>query len=534
MLPRSGAGSRASILVGWALGLACFVYMMGLPPTLNSADESFILYEAKRVYQGQAIYRDFFDFLTPGAFYLYALAYAVGGVSITSARATTALLHAISVVCTYFLTLHVASMGEAILAGLLVVVVCVPVWNMASHHWIATAFGLATAAVLLAPRWRGSERARPAAAGALAGLVVCTHQARGVWLIVWLAVTIPLLTIATRDADRWRRCLRELVWTALGGAAACVPILGYAVWRSSFAEMLYATHTWVTTNYRKYNVGIIRWAGYGAFWSGGLKYTYLWLLEIVPKILAVEAISVLWALWRFGLASEVVRLSLLLLALSAVAAIVYFPDIVHVAFVVPFAMIVLSGMICRVRTALPHADGPAMRIATRLGFAVLLAIVAAKGWANFALAWEENPVPYDNAFGRIASRDQQRQTIADMRAFLHVDPAAPPRIFAYPTDAWIYLVLPADNPTAFSLLRPVYNTPEQSQTAIDQVDRDPKAMVFVNALFAKKDDPFMQYLNANWHEVAGLGPGVILGAPLYRLYARNPRADGGGPVVGRP
>ena len=218
------------------------------------------------MYQGQAIYRDFFDFLTPGAFYLYALAYAVGGVSITSARATTALLHAISVVCTYFLTLHVASMGEAILAGLLVVVVCVPVWNMASHHWIATAFGLATAAVLLAPRWRGSERARPAAAGALAGLVVCTHQARGVWLIVWLAVTIPLLTIAPRDADRWRRCLRELVWTALGGAAVCVPILGYAVWRSSFAEMLYATHTWVTTNYRKYNVGIIRWAGYGSFW----------------------------------------------------------------------------------------------------------------------------------------------------------------------------------------------------------------------------------------------------------------------------
>jgi hypothetical protein len=263
--------------------------MMGLPPT-RLRRRGFILYEAKRVYQGQAIYRDFFDFLTPGAFYLYALAYAVGGVSISSARATTALLHAISVVCTYFLTLHVASMGEAILAGLLVVVVCVPVWNMASHHWIATAFGLATVAVLLAPRWRGSERARPAAAGALAGLVVCTHQARGVWLIVWLAVTIPLLTIAPPNADRWR---------AVCGAGVdgdrwrrqCVPILEYAVWRSSFAEMLYATHTWVTTNYR-----VQRrhhpWAGYGSFWAGGLS-TYLWLLEIVPKILAVEAISVL-------------------------------------------------------------------------------------------------------------------------------------------------------------------------------------------------------------------------------------------------
>ena len=94
--------------------------------------------------------------------------------------------------------------------------------------------------------------------------------------------------------------------------------------------------------------------------------------------------------------------------------------------------------------------------------------------------------------------------------------------------------MPAHNPTAFSLLRPVYNTPEQIQTAIDQVDRDPKAMVFVNALFAKKDDAFIQYLNANWHEVAGLGPGIMLGGPLYHLYARNPRPDGGGPVVDRP
>jgi hypothetical protein len=515
------AAPRAPVLVGWALGLACFVYLMKLPPTLNPADESFVLYEAKRVYQGQAPYREFFDFLTPGVFYLYALAYALGGVSITSERVTTALFHMLSVVCTYFLTLRVASMGEAILTGLLVVVICVPVWNMASHHWIATALGLATAAVLLARRWQSSERARPAVAGALGGLVLCTHQARGAWLAAWLAVTVPLLALAPRDSDRWRRLLREVSWTAAGGAAICIPILGYAVWRSSFAEMFYATHTWVTTNYRSYNVGFMPWAGYASLWAGGLPYTYLWLLQIIPQVLAVEAISTVWALWRFGLGSEVVRLSVLLLALSAVGGIVYFPDIVHVAFVTPFAMIVLAGMIHRVRTALPYSDRPATRAVASLGFAVLLAIVLTKAWSNFRLAWEDDPVLYDSAFGQIAARDVQSQTIKDIREFLRVDPATPPRIFAYPTDAWIYLALPADNPTAFSLLRPVYNTPEQTQRAIEQVDRDPEAVVLVNVLFAKQDDPFMAYLNAHWHEVAGVGPGIILGTPVYRLYMRN-------------
>jgi hypothetical protein len=497
------------------------VYLMGLPPTLNSADESFILYEAKRVYQGQAAYHDFFDFITPGAFYLYALAYAIGGVSITSARVATSLLHAISVVSTYFLTLQVAAMGEAIIASFLVVVICVPVWNMASHHWIATAFALATAAVLLARGWRGSERARPAAAGALAALVVCSHQGRGVWLIAWLAVTVPLLTLAAGGERRWRRCVRELVWTAVGGAVVCVPLLGYAVWRSSLAEMLYATHTWVTTNYYKYNVGFMRWAGYGSFWAGGLQYTYLWMLEIVPKILAIETISVLWTVWRHGLHPELVRLSVLLLALSAAASIAYFPDIVHVAFVMPFALIVLSGMIHRVRTAFLPSERPVTRFVAHAGLAAVLVIVLVKGWVNFNLAWQNNPVLYDNAFGRVAARDLQRDTIRDLREFLHVDGAAPPRIFAFPTDAWIYLALPADNPTAFSLLRPVYNTPEQIQQAIDQVDRDPNAMILLNVLFAKPGDPFVDYLNAHWHDVGGIGPGIILGAPLYRLYARN-------------
>src|SRR5262245_28326926 len=55
-----------------------------------------MLYGAKRVLQGQAVYRDFFDFVTPGSFYLYAIAYALGGVSVTTARITTASLNPLS------------------------------------------------------------------------------------------------------------------------------------------------------------------------------------------------------------------------------------------------------------------------------------------------------------------------------------------------------------------------------------------------------------------------------------------------------
>jgi len=519
---RPSAAGRAPTVVGWLLGLVCFLYLLALPPTLNGADESFILYGAKRVLQGQALYRDFFAFLTPGSFYLYALAYRLGGVSITSARVTTALLNALSATCTYFLALHVASMGEAILAGLLVVVLCVPVWNMASHHWIATAFGLATAAMLLAPRWQGSTRARPAAAGALAGLLVSSHQARGLWLILWLAVAVPLRVLVRGKAGRWRQCVRELVWTGGGGAAVCVPVLGHAVWRASLAEMLYATHTWVVTSYWSYNVGTFPWAAYGAFWATGLKYTSYWLMKATPVLLGVETVALLWALWRWGLREGLVRLLLLLLALSAVGAIMYFPDIVHIAFILPFVLVVGAGMIHRVRTALVSGKTPAARVVLRGAWAAALAAVLVKGWSDARLAWREAPVLYQTAFGTLAAGSAfQAETIRDLRAALRVDAGAPPRLFAHSTDAWIYLALPADNPTPFALLRPGYNTPAQFQTAIDRLERDPHAVVLLNLFSTPPDDPFVVYLRTRWRDVAGIGPPIFVGKPLYRLYARD-------------
>src|SRR5262249_58128566 len=107
--------------------------------------------------------------------------------------------------------------------------------------------------VLLSTRWQHSPRGRPATAGALGGLVICTNQSAGLWLILWLALVVPAVAGARAGADRWRRCVRELAWTAVGGAAVCFPVLGYAVGRSSLGEMPYAPHTWVLADYLHFN-----------------------------------------------------------------------------------------------------------------------------------------------------------------------------------------------------------------------------------------------------------------------------------------
>jgi hypothetical protein len=514
-------------LLGVALGLAAFAYLLAWPPTLNPADESFLLYGAKRVWQGQALYHDFFDFLTPGSFYLYALAYAVGGVSITSARVTTALVNTLAVVCTYALTLLVATTGEALLAGMLVAVICVPIWSMASHHWLATAFGLASAAILLAPRWASSVRARPFGAGALAGLLVSTHQGRGLPQILWMLMAVGLSLFGREGRVDCRRYVRELLWVALGGAAVCVPVFGYAIWRSSIHELVYATHTWVLSNYRRYNVGWSPWAAYGPLWQDVLSYGSLRFFEAIPALLLIEGVTLGWVVARVGLATQWVRLAVLLLAISAVAGIVYFPDVVHVAFIAPFALVVAGGMIHRLRAALP--DAPVVNVVVRVGWAMALAVVLAKGWFNVRLAWERRPVRFETAFGTLAGTAPGVALLDELRTTLLTDPTTPAHVLAYTTDAWLYLALPAENPTRFALLRPIYNSPEQYEEVIDQLERDPRARVAVNALTVGPGDPLVAHLETSWRRVRDLGLPTFPGVPLWRIYEQAPAAE----VTGR-
>src|SRR5215475_6389061 len=92
-----------SCLLGAALALAAFAYLVAYPPNIGGADESYLLYEAKRPWNGDVPYRDFFDFIMPGAFYFHALAYAVAGPTIVTGRVATALLNAASCGLTFAL-----------------------------------------------------------------------------------------------------------------------------------------------------------------------------------------------------------------------------------------------------------------------------------------------------------------------------------------------------------------------------------------------------------------------------------------------
>jgi len=513
-----------------AVALGAFAYLMAYPPALGGADESYILYEAKRLWEGDVPYRDFFDFIMPGTFYYYALAYTVAGPTILAAKGATALLNAGSCGFIFLLARHVASPALAGLAAAAFVAGMVPTWNHAGHHWIATLLSLAAAAVVLSDRWRNSCRARPLLAGGLAAALMCSHQGRGTWVVLWLGIVTPLLAWARSPLDWGRRSLWEGCWMALGAMAVAAPMLGWVVWRASLREVIDATYTFVTQSYRQAHLGQISWAAtFDALGAKPLPTTWFWLLRALPALLGIEGLALGGAILRDGLRPQIVRAALFLLAVLTAFSVFYFPDHIHVATIACFSLIVLAGLAQRIGASLVALRRPVVTAAWRLGVALVAVAVLVKGAQNLTDARELTPLRVASGFGTLAVTGTSARILRDLQDRLGAGPTRP-RLFAYPADAWLYLAVPADNPTPFCLLRKGYNTPEQIEVAIARLREDPDAFVSVNWLLLPQDDPIMDLVRREYDLVGGAGPAQPpLGLQGLYLFARRARPSDGRP-----
>ncbi len=437
-----------SFLLVAALSLA---YFLTYPLAIGRADESHLLYGARRVFEGQVPYRDFFEGITPLAFYLFAAVYRLAGTSLLAARVTIAVVEAVGCALLFRLVRSVAGVLEAVLAVLIVAVLCVPAWPYASAHWISTTLGLAAAAVVLSPRWAGSSRGRPLAAGMLAGAAICVQQQRGVFLAAWVPLALGVLAGGLPRPGRWRALGRELAWAAAGGAAVAGTVLGHAAWRASPAAMVEMLFGFAVHQYAPAQSGRVAWAAVQPLTEPWALSTWLWLLRISPVFLLAEGVH----LWRRRAAWSRIdraRLCLWLLAALMALSIVYLPDFIHVVFVLPFLLVPAASALAAVRRGVSEARIPAAGRLLGASLWIMLATLAGQAVVNVSYARALAPVHFETAFGTLRAEG------AVARVFHAVRRHLPPRrdgralLYSYPDDAWLYLALPADDATRFSVL----------------------------------------------------------------------------------
>jgi hypothetical protein len=517
-----GRRDRLSTGLSWLVGICAFSYLMAFPRVLNGADESFVLYGASRILRGQAIYKDFFEFVTPGSFYFFAGIFAITGPSLLAARAAMAIVNTLSCVLLFKLVRQVASAVEACIAVALFVVLCLPVWPIASPHWLSTALCLATATVLLREHWQNATRARAALVGGLVGLTFCVQQHRGVFLSIWVAVAITALAMLTPQEMRWRRWRRELVCVVVSGLGVVVAVLGYTAWRASLRAMQSSLFAFVVSNYfpavhGSSVTGHTSWAGSTPLTKALLSLTWVGMFKCFPAVLVLETIALAWVLRRNRGRAQVVRGCCVLLAITMSAAILYSPDFIHVAFVAPFFLVAAARLAHGIRTMSFWARVRPLQYAPLLALMLVLALAVNKGRTNLQDAWRRAPRRFETAIGTLYGDAYMPQVLQAVRFVLKRSPSRHKLLFSYPSDAWLYLTVPADNPTPFDLLYRGFNSEEQFHDAIAALRARPPDCIVVNTLFGSVDrDPVLQSIVKGYQLASRLAG--------HEIYAPNSRS----------
>jgi hypothetical protein len=157
-------------------------------------DEGIVLHGAQRMLSGEVMYRDFFEFLPPGSFFLAVTWMKVIGSDFASVRLLAVCVIAAIAALTYAAA-RLVSANRPLAAVLAVAWAGFSQggWTVINHHWFATAASMASAVALLSALGRQRRTAAFFATGLFAGTAAMIVSTRGALLclaVVGIALTL--------------------------------------------------------------------------------------------------------------------------------------------------------------------------------------------------------------------------------------------------------------------------------------------------------------------------------------------------------
>lgn len=282
-------------LAGAAVFLYLQLFIFPDLPTLPSGDQTIFFCDARRMLEGQVLYRDFFQFLFPGIEFVYFRLFKLFGVHAWLTNGVLVLLGVGFVWTSTIISRKLFSGASAILPGFLFV--AIPFRNAemdtGGHHWYSALAVMAALAVLIDAR---SPR-RLAVAGALCGVSAWFNQTRGPAGL--LGFTIFLLWEKYQTKESWRSLLARLGSLYSGFFVTLLALTSYFVWKAGLDRFLSSTVVFVLKYYpqSEYN----GWSRYGAdmppltnWYSTTPLGTWLLIELLVPW----AYVLLFWRAWR--------------------------------------------------------------------------------------------------------------------------------------------------------------------------------------------------------------------------------------------
>jgi hypothetical protein len=461
-----GAG-WTDIAVSAALGFAVAAYVLTMPWHVGPGDEAYYFYHAVRMLGGEVLYRDVSELITPLYIDLMAILFRVFGATMATARTVGSALQAAIVVVVYLTcrTLGVQR-GLSVAAALGEMAVAYPAWPYATPHWVGT---LLVSVLLLRAldRRPGRRLDRALVDGVLVGLLLANRHPTG----IVMAVAVSVLVLTDWLADRrWGTVggpsvVRRLGAVAMAASLVFVPLLGVHALAAGVEPLFRQLVVHPLTGYREVNR--VSWGQVDFLATDVAQHLHLVLFRWLPlAMIAVTAAraAVAWTRGRDRRLAER-QGTLLVIAVFSVLSILYNPDYVHLAFIMPVVVVLAADGV----QACLDATG---RYGAVIGLALAGELIAASGIElrqNLVRARGDFPISRETAFGRVDLTYGEAAVVERMRRLLNVTQNR--ELFIYPGWPALALLTGARNPTRHDLIFPKYQSDEEMRGVMQAIAR---------------------------------------------------------------
>jgi len=499
-VPAGWFDRRRDHVIVAVLALVTVGYLLAWPRRLGTADESYFLYEAKRLSEGDVMYRDVFDFIPPLAMWLMAAAYRLFGTTLQTARGVMAAVDASAVCLVYLAARRLGVRASlAVAPALALMAFGYAAFPDVTSHWFATALMALIVFGLVAWRWD----VRPGAAFALGvadGAIISMQQQKGAVLGIGLAVILVLDALARRRVRGTGTSLvRRLAALAAGAVAVAGTVLGIAALAAGVAPVFEAVVVYPLRDYAP--AGTMTWGGTAPFMGRRALPAMVFLYRYLPFALVVPACRALAGLWS-GTADAAARarLALVVFAAFSALAVAYYPDFIHIAFVAPAFLVAAADTLGWIVGRVPGSER-ARAIAASAVAAVLLAVVGRHAASTLATARGEFTHAHETAFGTVDFGAIWQAQITDrLRDALD---AAPSRaMFAYPQMASPYLLADGRNATPFQMFNAPSAPKAQIERLLGALERAKPEYVVTNPfLLGRPRDPIARYIDTHYERI---------------------------------
>ena len=504
---RANTPGTLAILIFASVSLA----LLGLHANrvVFSNDEGIILDAANRMLHRQALYRDFFAYMSPGSYWLQEAAFRVCGVTLLAGRLPVILDFALECALLFWLTARLSSKAAAgaVTALFFAFQASKPDFLLAQHRMDSAALSLAAIALC----WQGSQLRR--AWCWIAGGVLIVAASACTPSVALLAPVVLVWLLAERP-------LRHFV----------IPyICGLSIGAILFAARLAAGGTlfafldqmrWLHTHYSSVNI-----MPYGSIVGG-----YLAALSasngIAVSCLALPAILPLFALAAWGLLLCLRRPERrwaaghaipFLLACAAALVLSTYPraDVAHLAFIAALPAILTAVWIARYAPRWLN-----------LGIFAILAICA-----GLFLVSAANRIRTEITVATPVGRLQLAPPDAGPLSALLNTVRPGDALYAHPYMPLLYFLTQGQNPTRYSYLQPGLMTRDEELAALAALRRSPPKWLLYLPLSRAEflrvfphagqlDHRFPSIEEWRERQYVPVEPPVIVAG--YRLYARKP------------